>query len=153
MEKNYWGKAGAGILFFCDSKVLLLQRSTLVTQPNTWGIPGGSVEGEYYVDPSGPHTEFPSVDQFWAGALREVSEELGSLPDKFTVFDRVEFADRQFKFVNHLATITEEIKSVWNIETNWESRGYSWFKLNELPEPLHFGVKYVISQRPDLFSV
>jgi len=153
MEKTYCGKAGAGILFFCGAKVLLLQRSMLVSQPLTWGIPGGSVEGEYEVDPNGPRTTFPSVDQFWVGAKREVIEELGALPESFTVFDMVEFIDNQFKFVNFLATVTEEVRAMWRIETNWESRGYHWYPVEELPNRLHFGVSYVISQKPEFFAL
>lgn len=151
MVTNFWGKAGAGILFFCDSNVLLIKRSGMVTQPYTWATPGGSVEGEYYVDPESPVTVFPSVDQFWVGAKREVKEELGNLPRNFTVFDIVEFQHKNFKFMTFLASLMPEVRDGWEIELNWESSEFKWFPTKNLPKPLHFGIQHILKEKPDLF--
>lgn len=149
---DYWGKAGAGIIFFSEDRtVLLVLRSRLVREPLTWGAAGGSVEEEGYFDKNSPRTIFPPTEFFWKGALREAEEELGNLPNNITVFDIIEFSDSNFKFINFLAMIPLTEKNKWDIQLNWENEDYKWFPVSQLPEKLHYGIKYVASQRPNIF--
>lgn len=136
LDATYWGDAGAGILFFTPDKkkVFLTLRSLHVNEPLTWGIPGGSVHGDPYI-----------------GAKREVREELGKCP-RHTVFDRVTFVDdsESFVYTTFLAIMPEDKTD--HIKLNWENADAQWFSVRNLPENLHFGLEYVIDERPKLFG-
>jgi 8-oxo-dGTP pyrophosphatase MutT (NUDIX family) len=147
-----WGKAGAGILFICGNEILLLLRSTRVTEPLSWGIPGGSIAGEDYF---ASHTvvaaeKFP-IEMAWEGAKKEVFEELGSMPI-CEPFDHVLYQEGGFVYTTFLVRISEQQKKAWCINLNWENIQWEWFPITNLPLNLHFGVKYVIDQRPALFA-
>lgn len=136
LDATYWGDAGAGILFFSPNKdqVFLTLRSTEVNEPNTWGIPGGSIYGD-------PHE----------GAKREVREELGKCP-RHAVFDRVMFVDDSESFVYTTFLAILPANKMDHIKLNWENTDAQWFSVRNLPENLHFGLEYVIEQRPKLFG-
>jgi 8-oxo-dGTP diphosphatase len=73
-----WGRHGAaGVLFTApkdgEAHYLLARRSRFVLHPGTWGLPGGALR----------HGEDP-LD----GALRETTEELGTLPQTWTLLRR-----------------------------------------------------------------
>ena len=74
---EFYGKAGAGILFFCQNQVLLLERSPNVQEPGTWGIPGGAI-GEMYIqsEEDSLGQEHLSLDVFFQNAIKETIEEL-----------------------------------------------------------------------------
>lgn len=144
----YWGKAGAGIMFFCENEVLLVLRSYWVSQPNTWGIPGGSVAGEDYYDSEDIIDEFEE-SVFWNGAIKEVEQELGSLPggEIADVFDRVVYEDGGFKFITYLVKISPTTRNEWEITLeDGENSDYGWFSVLALPTPLHSGVQYLLQE-------
>lgn len=148
----YWGSAGAGILFVCEDEVLLALRSDEVKQPGTWGIPGGSVSEDVHWSPKEQADKKPSLFNFWKGAKKEAEEELGSVPRRIKFFDTVTYEDGSFTYVTFLVRIPSSTKNSWQFELNWENDEAEWFPTNELPEPLHFGLKYVIKSMPGIFD-
>ena len=146
-----WGKAGAGILFMCGNEILLLLRSTHVEEPLTWGIPGGSIAGEDYFISQDIKSQKVVENFAWQGALKEAWEELGSVPE-CEPFDSVVYEEGGFTYTTFLVKITSEQKSAWAIDLNWENIQWAWFTISELPGNLHFGVRYVLEQRPQLFG-
>jgi len=63
-------KRSSGILFICQGRVLLVRRAHDEKHPNVWSIPGGHLKLARDGMPRDP----------WGNALREVREEMGSLP-------------------------------------------------------------------------
>ena len=125
---TYWGKRGAGIMFACTKtgRVLLTLRSEEVTEPGTWGIPGGKIDSDEN-----------SVE----AAKREAFEELGREPDYVVIRDPLYvFTDRDFRYTTYLALVPKEFKP----ELNWEADDYRWVKPGDWPEPLHFGVRRIV---------
>ena len=119
-------KRGAGCLFVSGdtNRFLLIKRSDYVATPYTWCLPGGKV------DPG----EKPSV-----AAKRETMEEIG-----FDIGDRPlrliytnETHAPRFKFYTYACIVDDEFEPT----LNWESMDYAWCGMDELPEPLHWGVK------------
>lgn len=146
----YWGSAGAGILFVCENAVLLTLRSDEVKQPGTWGIPGGSVTEDVHWSPKEQADKKPSLFQFWKGAKKETEEELGSVPRRIKFFDTVTYEDGSFTYVTFLVRVSSHIKDNWQFQLNWENDDVQWFPTDDLPEPLHFGVKHVIKNMPEI---
>lgn len=143
---EFWGRAGAGILFTCDddNTVFLMLRSQDVEQPGTWGIPGGSVDGEGFYD-SNMGASRPTDRTFWTGAQCETIEECGSLPEGIEVVDTIDFVSGSFVYRNFICNIPLASKRAWtsSISLNWENDGFDWFDLGSLPSDTHFGVDYI----------
>jgi 8-oxo-dGTP pyrophosphatase MutT (NUDIX family) len=99
-----------------------------VNEPGTWGIPGGRVD-----DGEEPHE----------AAIRELEEEAGYDGEVYMsagplmVYEKPGFA--YFTFVG---IVDDEFEP----ELNWESDEAGWFTLDELPEPLHFGVAELVAK-------
>lgn len=147
----YWGRMGAGVLFIQKRKVLLTLRSDEVLQPGTWGIPGGAVSlgthDEVFLAANDAGYTGLSEDDIFDSAMRESAEELGALPEDFEVVDHVVYTDQKFQY--HTFFVAVDIK--WPVTLNWENDEYGWFNVKKLPRPLHFGVEYLIDQRPEFF--
>jgi len=124
---------GAGILFICtDNKTaLLLQRSTEVSEPGTWGLPGGQIK--------------PGEKPYKA-AIREAKEELGALPEIGKLIDNITNKNKQSKYHVFVIDIPKEDKKEWErkISLNYENIKYAWFSLGELPENLHSPIKPIL---------
>lgn len=151
-RQNPWGKVGAGILFVCeeDDTMLLMHRSGNVEEPFTWGVPGGAIIGEGWHDwhfDVEPYTD----KELWEGAKRETWEECGDLPPHLSdtqikhIFD---FKKGDFVFRDFVVVITKEQKDNWDIDLemavdSWENNDFGWFSLNNLPHPLHMGVRFI----------
>lgn len=136
-ESNpYYGRAGSGLMIFSPDgrRVLLTLRSDEVEEPGTWGVPGGKLDGK----------------DLYASALREVREELGSVP-QHVLFDRVVYEDDGFRYTTFLARLDESAGG-WSPRLNWESDDADWFDVQALPDDLHFGVEHVVKERPALFT-
>lgn len=145
-----WGKAGAGILFFCEDECLLTLRSNQVEESMTWGVPGGSVAGEERFESYEIDTRELDLKTYLSGATKEVIEELGSLPDDYSIYDEVVYQEGGFTYVTFFAEISKKSKNNWKHVLNWENVDARWFLSRELPPTVHFGVKYLIEKRPDL---
>lgn len=148
---TFWGRAGAGILFFCEDSVLLVKRSAEVREPLTWGVPGGSVSGEGSFDSEEFATENLPEKVFWRGAIREAYEELGGLPAEIAPFDKVVFQSEGFTYITFFVRISKSDRQNWIMKLNWENDEAVWFPLSQLPAPLHPGMQFIVSQKKELF--
>jgi 8-oxo-dGTP pyrophosphatase MutT (NUDIX family) len=136
--RKYWGRGGAGIVFYCslDETILLGKRSNWVTDPGTWGYPGGAVDEGWQNTP----IEDPVTDEdvFFETATREASEECGSLPPGMSFSSRTTFEDEGFCYVTYLCKLSYEQKSAWRpTPADGEMDEWDWFELDDLPSPLH----------------
>jgi hypothetical protein len=150
-----WGRQGAGILFFCKDQILLLKRSEHVEEPGTWGTPGGAFGGDAYVDSEERFKTRTDLNEYWEAALEETEQELGSIPRsvfKTGEFDHVVFAEGNRRFVTFFVRISPQTRSKWDLVLNWENDEAEWFNVGDFPDPLHYGVKYIIDERPHIFG-
>lgn len=131
----FWGKEGAGILFVSHGRVLLALRSLEVNESHTWGVPGGKV------DPG---------ERPYEAALREVREELGSVPPHVVVDEGV-FINGSFRYTTFVALVQPEVVKTWKPRLNWEHDEVEWFDAHDLPQDdLHFGLAALLRSRPDI---
>lgn len=125
-------KSGAGTVFICHKthRMLLNFRSGKKTHPHTWALWGGMIENE----------ETPKEC-----LLREMKEEMGVIPiiDRIYPFDVYENKSKNFKYYSFVSIVDNEFIPI----LNQESAGYGWFKIDELPTPLHFGAKITFCNR------
>lgn len=105
---------------------MLVLRSADVTEPGTWGLPGGKVEDG----------ETPEH-----GALHELHEET-QYDGPIVVFPSHVYKERGFEYHNFLGLVPEEFEAT----LDWENDDAQWFALDDLPSPLHFGVAPLISE-------
>lgn len=127
---GYWGKAGAGAIIHCvnTNRFLLGLRSRNVEQPHTWGTFGGAMDKE---DPD-PYTT----------ALREVVEETGLSKNNIHKNKKLAvYKDSSFSYHNYVIEVLKEFKPV----LDWENEQAQWFSLDDIPQPLHFGVSFLLS--------
>jgi 8-oxo-dGTP pyrophosphatase MutT (NUDIX family) len=143
-----WGLAGSGVLYYCpsDNTVLLLERSENVEDPGLWGIPGGAVgDGSYSDDVDSP--DFPE-DVLRDRAFTEAEEELGHLPEHDREEGSHTVRNNKFPYTTFLAVVTPQQKMAIsrNIQLNWESNDFQWFRADFLPENIHPGVVAAVNQ-------
>ena len=111
----------AGILYLANSRVLLLKRGTdTVHHPGTWAFPAGHVEAG----------ETPLQ-----AALRESKEEVGHAPESA---ERLREGGGFTLFLSRGQPFTPAL--------NEESDGYVWARPDDLPQPLHPGVREAVEQ-------
>jgi 8-oxo-dGTP pyrophosphatase MutT (NUDIX family) len=128
LNTGFWGKQGAGCIIAAKKtkRLLLPLRSRYVEQPNTWGTWGGAID----------NTENP-LD----AAKRELYEEAGYIGNAQMIPLSI-FQKDTFKYFNFLAIVKDEFEPT----LNWETQDYIWTRLDNLPSPLHFGLKWVLEQ-------
>lgn len=127
-QTGFYGKIGSGCIILAKDtgRILLPKRSAEVTEPHTWGTWGGAVD-------IGEDTKY--------SAMREVYEETGYSGDVKLYPLCVYSKEDVFKYYSYLAVVEHEFTP----ELNWETETANWFDVNNLPSPLHFGVKYIFS--------
>ena len=125
-ETGFWGAQGAGAIVMARStgRFLLPLRSQHVEQPGTWGVWGGAIDAN----------EVPST-----AAKREIAEEAG-YEGEIEIVPLVVFESGSFRYHNHLAIVEEEFTP----KLNWESERAEWFEFKDFPQPLHFGLLYML---------
>jgi 8-oxo-dGTP pyrophosphatase MutT (NUDIX family) len=115
----------SGALFYAKStgRILLLQKARGKHQ-GTWGLVGGTNE----------LGETP-----WDGLKREISEEVGSIPDIVKTIPLETFVsnDSVFHFHTYLCVIKTEFAPMLSAEHS----GYAWSSIDYSPRPLHQGLK------------
>ena len=81
----------------------------------------------------------------WRLAIREATEELGSLPS-FEQIGEVEYRDGKFLYTTFVLLVEKDEAEEWaaSVKLNWENDDAAWFALDGLPEPLHFGAKHAL---------
>lgn len=122
----------SGCIFLATNtgRVMLQQRSSTCSYPNTWAFFGGKAELD----------ERPIQT-----LLRELEEEIGVLPKIQKVYPLYKFTspDSKFTYNTFLISVFQEFVP----DLNSESSGFCWVNLDRLPQPLHPGVKAQISNR------
>lgn len=120
---KFWGDAGAGCVVHSKStgRILLSYRSEFVNEPHCWGVWGGAIDND----------EAPQV-----AAEREVREETG-YHGPLQLREAYVYTNGDFRYTTFIAEVPEEFVP----KLNWEAEGYEWFRLEDLPDNLHFGLK------------
>jgi hypothetical protein len=134
-----WGHQGSGILFTTGQRILALLRSEEVTEPGTWGIPGGAIP----VDPSGhPRDALES-------ALAETREEIGKLPWRLEPRGTSVFRDRGFTYTTFIFGVPWDAPRT-ELRLNWENEDHAWLGLGQLARlPLHPGLRFTLQDAAD----
>lgn len=150
-QSQFWGSAGAGIFFVCreDGTGLLLLRSEQVEQPKTWGISGGAMGQEDFVDPDSENNDYGfDEEDFWDAAKRETIEEIGYFPASFSIEGKTTYRRGSFNYITFIVNVplVEKQKMQSGVQLNWESDEHRWFPINSLRgmKDLHFGVDYTL---------
>lgn len=119
--------AGCLIMAISTGRLLMSCRSERSPSPGTWAGWGGSCE----------YGEFPDV-----AAKREVFEETG-LSVQSPLQHLHHFEKSGFQFDTYLTTVRDEFEPRLTDET----AAFAWVGIDELPEPLHDGMKDLLSSR------
>ena len=122
MDKLKKTACGAIFLSANTGRVLLNLRAPYKTHALTWCLWGGMVE---------------SGETPYEGLLREISEEVGFIPEiaKINPFDVFQSDDEHFRYYSFVCVVDDEF-----IPTiNKEAVGYCWTKLGIWPQPMHLG--------------
>lgn len=119
-------KTGVGTIFVSTAtrRVLLNLRAQHKTHAMCWSLWGGMVEDN---------------EQPKDALLRELTEEMGSVPDieKIYPFDIYQSRDGHFRYYSFVCVVKDEFIPVLNPE----SCGYCWVDLGVWPKPMHQGAK------------
>ena len=114
----------SGALFYAKytRRILLLQK-TDGKHSGTWGLVGG--------------TNNPSETP-WQGLQREITEEIGLLPDIKKVLPLEKFTsnDAVFNFHTYFCIVEEEFIPSLSAEHS----AWGWFSMGQLPKPVHRGL-------------
>lgn len=128
---------GSGILLACQGYVLLVKRSQQVLDPNVWSIPGG---GRCQVGPRG------RLENPWLSAVRELQEEVGSLPFPLTPTRKFTWKKPPKTYITYLVVLPPQAL-LWTPNLNWENTAWRWVDVITLSLlKLHPGLKWVLSQ-------
>ena len=124
----------SGALFYSltTQRFLFLHR-TQSKQNNVWGLVGGTNEDK----------EIP-----YKALLREVEEELGSVPKIIKSIPLETFVsnDDKFQFHTYLCVVKDEFLPLLNDEHN----GYACVSFQNWPKPLHMGLRNTLQNKQNL---
>jgi len=124
----------SGALFYTlkTNRFLFLHRSE-GRRGNMWGLVGGTNEGK----------ETP-----WEGLKREITEEIGFIPDikKTLPLESFISLDDKFYFHTYLCVIEDEFIPSLNNEHD----GYAWCSFGKWPKPLHYGLRNTLQSKINL---
>lgn len=126
-KTGFFGAAGAGCIFLArdTGRILIAHRSEYVQEPNTWGVWGGAINrGE---DPL-------------QAVQREAHEETGN-GGPFEFVPLYVFQSGTFRYFNFLCIVDEEFSP----HLDWETQGFKWCEWGDWPQPMHFGLKALLS--------
>lgn len=124
LEKTgFFGAQGAGCVAMAKStgRILIVLRSSAVLQPHTWSGCGGAYKIK--------------EETALQAAKRELHEETGYSGNS-TMIPLYIFTSGSFRYANFLAIVEDEFLP----DLGWEADDYRWATLNDLPQPLHFGL-------------
>ena len=122
-----WGVYGAaGVVFVVrfpeGARVMLQKRSQFAHEGGTWSCAGGALD---------------AGEDALAGALREASEEVGTIPDGITVLGETVFAPSDDW---SYTTFVVEVPGEFGASMNFETDAIAWDTLDEVERrPLHAG--------------
>ena len=122
----FWGKRAAGALLLArdTGRLLALRRSRDVMEPLTWGTAGGAIDrGE---DPE-------------KSTRREIQEELDYF-GPVEMHPAYVYESGTFRYYNFIGVVPTEFEP----ELNWENDKYKWVEFDQMPKPLHYGLKALL---------
>ena len=124
----------SGALFYSTGtkRFLFLQRTDKKTQ-GSWGLVGGQAR----------YTE-----SAFEGLKREISEEIGSIPELVKVLPLETFVSNDAHF--HFHTYLCVIKNEFIPKLNNEHSGYAWCSFRNWPKPLHLGLRNTLQNKANL---
>ena len=121
----------SGALFYAKQtgRNLLLQKSN-GKHRGTWSLVGGTNE---------------AGENAWQGLMREMEEEIGSVPDILKSIPLETFVsnDSVFNFHTYLCVVNEEFIPI----ISEEHSGWAWTTIDQAPKPLHQGLRSSFSNR------
>lgn len=116
---------GSGALFLSQrtKRFLLLQKSS-GKKEGTWGLVGGKTE---------------KGESIWQGLMRELTEEIGSIPDIIKAIPLETFVsdDENFNFQTYVCIVKDEFIPILSDE----HMGWAWCSLDNWPKPVHQGIR------------
>jgi len=121
----------SGALFYTlDTRRFLMLYRKNGKRSNQWGLVGGTNK----------ESETP-----WEGLQREITEEIGELPEIVKTIPLETFisSDEKFQFHTYLCLIGEEFIPLLNSEHD----GYAWVGMNNWPKPLHQGLRNTLNAK------
>lgn len=120
--------AGALIHAKEENTWLFILRGEYVDHPFTWGLPGG--RGSY-------------SEKYIETAIRETKEEIGfdltDCPAKLIYIHKTDWPLTVYK------TFAFQVEKQFKPILDWESADYKWCPLDQLPEPMHWGVEAMLN--------
>lgn len=121
------------LVYSLKTKRFLFLHRTKGKHKNEWGLVGGTNE----------NTETP-----FEGLKREITEELGYLPDikKTLPLESFISSDSHFYFHTYLCIVDDEFVPKLNDEHN----GYAWCAFTKWPKPLHQGLRNTLQSKVNL---
>ena len=139
---RHWGRAGAaGLLLYrhgaAGPEVLLQHRAEWSHHGGTWGTPGGALHAD---------------EDAATGALREVCEELGLLPDDVVLGAHSVDDHGGWSYTTVLARPARPIV-VADLRLDGESNGVAWVPLRRFGDvPLHPGLAASLPRLQELLD-
>jgi 8-oxo-dGTP pyrophosphatase MutT (NUDIX family) len=120
--------AAAGGIFYAEDtkRILVARRSGLVEDPYTWSTWGGKLDKE----------ETPEMT-----VKREIIEETG-YTGAYKLQHVHTYKDSKVTYDTFYLIVPKEFKP----KLNWENLDYRWTRLEEIPEPLHPGLRASLPQ-------
>lgn len=135
---THWGRQASGLLFTDGRRFLLVRRSAYVTEPGTWGVPGGAIpldcENQAYRDAL-------------ESAMVETQEELGSVPE-FRVIEIVKDEHEDgFVYTTFVAKVSPGTVQSYAPVLDWETDDWRWVTAAQAGRlPLHPGLRRIFDR-------
>lgn len=122
---------GSGALFLSQKtkRFLLLQKAS-GKKEGIWGLVGGKIEAN---------------ESVWQGLMREVEEEIGTVPSIIKSIPLEVFVsdDEQFNFQTYVCIVREEFVPILSDE----HKGWAWCSVDSWPKPIHQGIKNTLTNK------
>lgn len=123
MKKTVREGTGAIILAKNTGRVLFLMRNSLRFK-GCWGWPGGKVE---------------KSETVYGALLREITEEIGTVPEIEKVYPIDLYTSDDLRFFYHTFVIVTPNEFIPKL--NGEHSGWAWCTLDQWPKPIHPAIK------------
>ena len=121
-------RAAGGFIIAADTlNVLTVLRSHKVDDGRCWCGVGGKIDGD----------ETPEE-----AARREIFEEIG-YGGPLKLLPALIYESDTLQFYNYVGVVPKQFIAT----LNWESDGYAWTRLSDIPTPFHFGLDALLNDK------